>query len=49
MMEMLAPAILALLFIAFGLSRRGHSHEGCGSCAGDGVCRGKGDGDCKES
>jgi hypothetical protein len=41
MMEILAPALLALLFIVFGLTQRGRSSGGCAGCPGDGACEGK--------
>jgi hypothetical protein len=40
-MEMLAPALLALLFILFGLSGRGRSSSGCAACAGEDGCEKK--------
>jgi hypothetical protein len=39
MMELLAPALLALLFILFGLSQRGRSPGGCAACAGEDGCK----------
>jgi len=38
-MELLAPALLALLFIVFGLSQRGRSPGGCAACAGEDGCK----------
>jgi hypothetical protein len=41
-MEILAPLLLAVLFIVFGLSQRGRSGGGgCGACTGGMACRGK--------
>ncbi len=39
MMEVFAPALLALLFIVFGLSQRGRSSGGCAACAGEDGCK----------
>ncbi len=41
MMEWIAPVLLGLLFILFGLSQRGRSAGGCGACTGEGTCEGK--------
>jgi hypothetical protein len=49
MMELLAPVLLALLFILFGLSHRGRSPGGCAGCTGEGECKGKASCDRKES
>lgn len=50
MMEWLAPvALVALLFILFGLSHRGRSHAGCGACTGEDDCGGKESRDCEKS
>jgi hypothetical protein len=39
MMELVAPLLLAALFILFGLSYRGRG--GCGGCSGSGECHGQ--------
>jgi hypothetical protein len=41
MMELLAPLLLAGLFIVFGLFYRGRG--GCAGCAGKGACQGQED------
>ena len=46
MTELLAPALLALLFILFGLSHRGRPAGGCAACTGAGECEGKASGSC---
>ncbi|MDP6980398.1 MAG: hypothetical protein QF570_17660 [Myxococcota bacterium] len=40
-MEVLAPALLALLFIVFGLFYRQAAGGGCGNCACTGECKEK--------
>jgi hypothetical protein len=49
MMEWLTPALLAFLFILFGLSRRGRTQGGCGACTEPGLCQGKAHRDCKKA
>ncbi len=41
MMELLAPILLALLFVVFGLSHRGRSPGRCAACTGTGDCKPK--------
>jgi hypothetical protein len=38
-MDFLAPLLLAVLFVVFGLSHRGRS--GCGGCSDATTCRGR--------
>ncbi len=45
-MEWLAPALLALLFILFGLSQRGRGAGSCAACTNEGDCEGKSSGGC---
>jgi len=42
-MELIAPFVLALLFIVFGLSHRGNRGMRCDGCPGTGDCQGVGD------
>jgi hypothetical protein len=48
MSELLAPIVLALLFVGFGLFQRGREGVGrCGACGGEGACpRADGTGSC---
>ena len=41
MMELLAPVLLALLFVLFGLSHRGRSPGGCAACTHEAECEGR--------
>jgi hypothetical protein len=49
MMEVLAPALLALLFILYGLSQRGRSPGSCAGCTGEGKCQESVGRGCKEA
>jgi len=44
MSELLAPIAVAILFVVFGLLRRGRAETGCGAgCASQGECSRGGD------
>ena len=45
-MEIIAPLVLALLFVVFGLSNRGTQSMRCDGCTGTGECQASGE--CQE-